>query len=276
MVEDNFHPSVRDVAHFLEEWAPLSSAQSYDNVGLQVGDPSRRVVRGLIALDMTPDVLEEAQEMEASLIITHHPLIFRPLRSVTTEDFNANLAYGLAASGIALYSIHTNLDSAPGGVSFALGRHLGLADLDFLKMMESEDTGLGAIGWLEPPESLERFLQRVAERLGAQSLRYAGDPDSVIERVAVCGGAGSDFIPQALEAGADVYVTADVSYHRFIDVLDTRGKPKMALIDAGHYETEVFTERLLQEELSQRFGEVDWHRSRTRTSPVRSFVADSV
>ncbi|MEX0746393.1 MAG: Nif3-like dinuclear metal center hexameric protein [Rhodothermales bacterium] len=271
MSEDSIHPSVRDIAHFLEEWAPLSSAQSYDNVGLQVGDPTARVLRGLIALDMTPDVLEEAREMRASLIITHHPLIFRPLQSVTTEHFSGNLAFGLAASGIALYSIHTNLDAAPGGVSFALGRHLGLVDLDFLEM-DSEDTGLGAIGRLERPEPLEDFLQRVAERLDAHSLRYAGDLHTAVERIAVCGGAGSEFIPQALAAGADAYVTADVTYHRFFDVLDTRGRPRMALVDAGHYETEVLTERLLQEELSQRFAEVEWLRSRTRTSPVRSFV----
>jgi dinuclear metal center YbgI/SA1388 family protein len=224
---------------------------------------------------MTPDLLLEAREMDASLIITHHPLIFRPLRSVTTEHYNENLALGLASSGIALYSIHTNLDAAPGGVSFALGRHLGLVELDFLEITEPEDTGLGAVGRLERPESLERFLQRVAERLDTPSLRYTGDLGAVVERIAVCGGSGSDFIPQALAAEADAYVTADVTYHRFFDVLDTRGRPRMALVDAGHYETEVLTERLLQEELSQRFHDVDWRRTRTRTSPVRSFVPAS-
>jgi putative NIF3 family GTP cyclohydrolase 1 type 2 len=93
-----------------------------------------------------------------------------------------------------------------------------------------------------------------------------------IHRVAVCGGAGSEFAPLALAAGADAYVTADISYHRFFDVLDTSGRPRMALIDAGHYETEFLTEVLLQEELAKRFGGVEWVRTRSRTTPVRHFV----
>ena len=119
----------------------------------------------VIALDMTPDVLAESREIEASLVITHHPLIFRPLRRLTTESLNPSLALGLASTGIALYSIHTNLDAAPGGVSFALGKQLGLLQLDFLEPASTNESGLGAVGHLEQPETLARFLQRVAERL---------------------------------------------------------------------------------------------------------------
>lgn len=267
-------PSILDVARFLEEWAPPSSAQSYDNVGLQVGDPSVEVRVGLLGLDMTPALLDEARTIEASLIITHHPLIFRPLRGVTTQSFTSNLAFRLASSGIALYSIHTNLDAASGGVSFALGRQLGLQDLEFLDLLEpgDGDAGLGAIGRLEPAVALSAFLAHVSERLDVPSLRYAGDPDARVERVAVCGGAGSDFVDRALEAGADVYVTSDVKYHRYFDVLDIEGHPRMALVDAGHYETEAVTEALLRDELSEKFPSVDWRRTRTRTSPVQSFV----
>ena len=274
MSDETSYPTIREIAAFLESWAPPSSAQSYDNVGLQVGDPSVPVRRGLIALDMTPAVLREAREVGATLIITHHPLIFRPLRSVTTEGFNASIAYGLASTGVSLYSIHTNLDAAPGGVSFALGRRLGLQDLDFLETEEGQDVGLGAVGRLDRPETLASFLRIVSERLGAPALRYTGDPDSRIERVAVCGGAGSDFIGKAIAVNADVYVTADITYHRYFDVLDTAGNPRMALVDAGHYETEFITEALLQEELSQRFPSVAWERTRNRTSPVRSFVRE--
>ncbi|MEX0599705.1 MAG: Nif3-like dinuclear metal center hexameric protein, partial [Rhodothermales bacterium] len=125
-------PAIREIATFLERWAPRSTAQSYDNVGLQVGDPDARVERAVIALDMTPAVLEEAISIEASLVITHHPLLFHPLTHVTTTTFVSNLAYRLAANGIGLYSIHTNLDAASGGVSYALGRQLGLTDMNFL------------------------------------------------------------------------------------------------------------------------------------------------
>jgi putative NIF3 family GTP cyclohydrolase 1 type 2 len=112
----------------------------------------------------------------------------------------------------------------------------------------------------------------VAARLDAGSLRYAGDPDASVERVAVCGGAGSDFIGTARGAGADAYVTADVKYHEFFDVLGTDGAPEMALVDPGHYETEALTEALLRDWLRERFPAVHWHRTDTITSPMRTFV----
>ncbi|AEN73710.1 NGG1p interacting factor 3 protein, NIF3 [Rhodothermus marinus SG0.5JP17-172] len=371
------YPTVREIAAALEAWAPPGSAQSYDNVGLQVGDPEQPVRRALLALDLTPAVLEEARALEAELIITHHPLLFRPLRQLTPDGLVSSLALRLAASGIALYSIHTNLDAAPGGVSFALAEHLGLKDVQFLAKMEqalyklvtfvpashfeqvrealaeagagrignyeacafatrgtgyfrpgdmarpfigepgklesAEElrlevevarwdlprvlaamraahpyeevaydvypveqpytrAGLGAIGRLEKPEPLRDFLQRVAERLQTDSLRYVGDPDASVETVAVCGGAGADLIGRALSAGADAYVTADLTYHRFFEVLDNDGRPRMALIDAGHYETEALTEALLATWLQQRFPTVDWKRTTIRTSPVRTFI----
>ncbi|MFB6273538.1 MAG: Nif3-like dinuclear metal center hexameric protein [Salinibacter sp.] len=132
--------------------------------------------------------------------------------------------------------------------------------------------GLGALGHLADPMPLSDFLDRVATRLDAGSLRYAGDPDATVERVAVCGGAGSDFIGTARSAGADAYITADVKYHEFFDVLDTEGAPQMALVDPGHYETEALTEQLLRDWLQKRFPTVDWHRTDTTTSPMRTFV----
>jgi len=277
------YPTIGDVGEALEGWAPLGSAQDYDNVGLQVGDPRRAVHRALIALDLTPAVLDEARRHEATLIVTHHPLLFHPLRSLTTDGFVSSLALRLAEAGIALYSIHTNLDAAPGGVSFALAEHLGLEDIRFLDPVYDEadgypaeqpptPTGLGAIGRLAAPMLLSRFLQRVAERLQAGSLRYVGNLETPVETVAVCGGSGSSFTGQALRTGAQAYVTADVTYHTFFDVLDTDGRPRMALIDAGHYETEAITENLLQDWLRRRFPTVEWRRTETRTSPMDTFI----
>jgi len=352
------HPTLGDIGRALAAWAPPGSAQSYDNVGLQVGDPSRTVERALIALDMTPAVLAEARQREATLIVTHHPLLFSPLRTLTSDGFVSNLALRLAEAGIALYSIHTNLDAASGGVSFALADLLGLQDVRFLDafpdatrkvtalvterhvdalrealrdnghvviyeapavirpgMETPADThvrlevevpqwdvdavvrtlqtvpsgadlrydiypvaqpytgaGLGAIGRLAASMPLSAFLAHVAERLTAGSLRYVGDPDSPVETVAVCGGSGSSFTRKALRSGADAYVTADVTYHKFFEVLDADGRPRMALIDPGHYETEAFTEGLLQDWLRRRFPTVGWHCTATRTSPIDTFV----
>ena len=370
-------PTIRDIASALEVWAPKGSAQDYDNVGLQVGDASRAASTVLTALDATPQVVREAEAAGAELVVTHHPLIFGGLDRVTADDYVSGLALQFAEAGIALYSAHTNLDAAPGGVSFALGETLGLTDVGFLDGFEEtlvklatfvpqdafdavrtaladagagrigdyeacafstdgtgyfrpgESTnphvgtaggelesvserklevevarwdlgsvlaaleeahpyeevaydvypvqqansraGLGAIGRLPSAESLSDFLERVSERLDAGSLRYVGDPDASVERVAVCGGAGSDFIRTARARGADAYVTADVKYHEFFDVLGTDGTPQMAVVDPGHYETEALTEALFRNFLTDRFSELSVRRTRTRTSPMRHF-----
>ena len=343
-----------------------------------MGDANREVTAAVVALDLTPAVIEEAETLGANLIITHHPLIFRPLKHVTASGFVPALALRLAERGLAHYAIHTNLDAAPGGVSFALAEQLGLQDVGFLDGMDetllklatfvppdhldavrtaladagagrigayeacafttrgtgyfrpgpgadpftktpegeletaaeirlevevarwdvgrvlaalrhthpyeevaydvypvqqaNTRAGLGAVGTLDTPMSLPDFLTRVAERLEAPSLRYAGRDDQQIERVAVCGGSGSDFIGLARRAGADAYVTADVKYHAFFDVLATDGTPQMALIDPGHYETEAITEALLVRWLGERFPDVAWHHTEHRTSPMRTWV----
>lgn len=372
------YPTIRDVAQALETWAPRGSAQSYDNVGLQVGDPDLPVQRVLIALDLTAHVIEEAIRENANLIITHHPTIFKPLRSVTAGSGPAGLVFRLAQAGIALYAAHTNLDAAPDGVSFALAEQLGLQEVRFLKpfpetlyklatfvpashadavrealaqagagrigayeacAFATEGTGyfrptesaspfigtpggqleavqelrievevprwhldrvlnalrqahpyeevaydvypvhqpntragFGAVGRLPKPEPLPAFLHRVAERLDAEALRYTGDPSSTVERVAVCGGSGSDLTGDALAAGADAYVTADITYHKFFDVLAPGGTPRMALIDAGHFETERIVEELLRRNLAEHFPDVTWLRTASRTSPIHTYV----
>ena len=127
------------------------------------------------------------------------------------------------------------------------------------------------IGTLAQPEPLSQFLQRVSDNLNTNSIRYVGLPDKLIKTVAVCGGSGADLMGDAMRAGADAYLTADITYHRFFDVLDNKGHPKMALIDVMHYETEACTEDLLQSWLSQRFTDVSWIKTAHRTSPIQAF-----
>ncbi|MEM8558303.1 MAG: Nif3-like dinuclear metal center hexameric protein [Bacteroidota bacterium] len=371
-------PTVSDLARALEAWAPRGMAADFDNVGLLVGDPARTVTNVLVALDLTPAVVSEAQKLGAELIVTHHPLLFTPQKRVVATDPVGALVLRLAAAGIAYYAAHTNLDAAPAGVSFALAEQLGIENPQFLvpqpdalvklvtfaprdaadavraAMAEagagqigdydacafvSEGTGhfcpnaratptigtaggplesveelrieaevmrwalprvvaamteahpyeevaydvyaldkaatragYGAIGTLPAPLPLADFLAVVRARLNAGALRYAGDDGAMIQTVAVCGGSGSRFIPHALRAGADAYVTADVTYHTFFDVLDTEGRSTMALVDAGHYETERVTEQILVDYLGAQFPEVGVHRTDAWTSPMRTFA----
>ena len=268
--------TLQDIAAFLETWAPKDTAQSYDNVGLQVGDAAREVTTALVALDLTPAIIAEAEAMRAELVVTHHPVIFKPIRSVTTGSLVPELIFRMAEAGIALYTAHTNLDAAHGGVSYALAEQLGLHNIQFLQpdpVTDDAPTGMGAIGTLAESVPLADFLAQAADALGAASLRYAGPADDTpIGTVAVCGGSGSSLTRTALRAGADAYVTADVTYHLFFDVMRPDGSYAMALIDAGHYETEAMTEALLVSRLADAFPAVRWHRTLHRTSPMQTFT----
>ncbi len=268
---------LRTIMNRLDDWIPPSSAQPYDNVGLQVGDPDANVVRAIVALDLTPAILDEAIESSAQLIVTHHPLLFKGLKRIDTTDLIGNLVYRLVANGIAVVATHTNLDAAADGVSAKLAELLGLVNHRFLEPLESDPSsdnlGLGMIGELTRSEDLASFLQRVCETLKLPAVRYAGDRATTISSVAVCGGAGGDLVAAAIESGADAYVTADLSYHTFFEVLGASGTHKMALIDAGHYETESETEALLVDWLTAHLPDVDWRRTTHRSSPIKYHVA---
>ena len=322
----------------MEAWAPLDIAWERDNPGLQAGDPDRRVRGILVALDVTERVVAEAAGAGANLIVSHHPLLFRPLRSMTTQTAAGRTLEALSRRGIALYSAHTNLDFTRGGTSFALAAALGLTTEGFLTSSFRTDSkivtfvppshadavaaamadagagvigaydncsfrtegtgtfrggkgthpvvgtqgvleharevrlemvaprraarrvvgalmrahpyeevacdvypletistayGMGAVGTLPHPVPLRAFLIAVRKALDARALRWSGDPRRRVRRVAVCGGSGSDLLPDAVAAGADAFVTADVRYHSFHEA-----GSDIALVDAGHFETE--------------------------------------
>jgi dinuclear metal center YbgI/SA1388 family protein len=272
MVISESLPRARDIATKLESWAKLSFAESYDNVGLHVGSANRVVSRALVALDLTPDVVEEAVQLGASMILTHHPLLFRAAPRILDSDFIGQLILRLARENITLYSIHTNLDAAHGGVSIALADILGLGDISFLQPDADNTSGMGAIGQLSRPQTLDAFMEHLRIKLNTPVLRYAGSTETQVSTVAVCGGSGGSLIEAALEAGADVYVTADLSYHRFFEVLGPDGHYRMALVDAGHYETEKHTEKLLCSWLTKQFPSVDFCRTKVSTSPIQYFI----
>jgi len=329
--------TVDDIAHIMETWAPHWTAWERDNVGLQLGERTRRVRRVGVALDITDAVVDEAIRKKADLLISHHPLFFNPPKNITSDDRIGAMALRLIERRIAVFSSHTNLDSVRGGVNTTLARSLGLKKVSFLTPLsdilvklavfvpvghtadirralsstgagvighytsctfntpgvgtfkaersahpyigssgrfetadevkveavvprallertvaairavhpydeiaydvypvENPDVtyGLGAIGTLSAPTTLDLFLRRVRRVTGARHVRYSGSA-ATVRTVAVCGGSGSDYIRHARDAGADVYITADVRYHAHQE--STR---QFAIIDAGHWETE--------------------------------------
>ena len=240
--------TVRDIESFLYGWAPRELAESWDNVGLLVGDPEATVERVLVALDITPQVAEEALERWCQLIVAHHPVMncaWHPVQTVRADDRQGRTLTALLRGGVAAICMHTNLDAAEGGVNDILAEKLGLTQPEMLT-----EEKIGRIGTLKCEIPLVEFTHSVIELLGCNGLRYV-DAGRPVHRVAVGGGACGCYIPQAVAAGCDTFVTSDLKYN---DFLDTEG---LNLIDAGHFPTENVVCPALRDRLQRAFPAVD-------------------
>ena len=240
--------TVRNIEEYLYAWAPRDLAESWDNVGLLVGDPDSEVRRILVALDVTEWVVQEAIERDCQLIVAHHPVMncaWHQVQTLRTDDRQGRVLTALVKNGIAAICMHTNLDAAEGGVNDLLAEKLGLSDLEMLT-----EEKIGRIGTLKCEIPLVEFTHSVIKLLGCNGLRYV-DAGRPVHRVAVGGGACGDYIPQAIAAGCDTFVTSDLRYN---DFLDTEG---LNLIDAGHFPTENVVCPALQERLAKAFPAVD-------------------
>ena len=260
--------TVQDVAHELETWAPPTLAESYDNVGLLVGNPMAPITGILVNLDMTEAVIDEAIQTGCNMVVAHHPIWFGSRKRLIEEDYVSRTIIKAIRHGVNLYAIHTNLDNVRHGVNEKMALQLGLQDLLILKPSAKEATiGAGMIGELPEALTSSQFLARVKDAYHCGGIRYADTIEKRdIKRVAVCGGAGSFLIADALRAGADAFVTADITYHKFFD-----NESKILLLDIGHYESEQFTSQLIAGFLSNIFSTFAVHLSGVYTNPVRYF-----
>lgn len=217
---------INDIYAFLNEIAPVRYQMDFDNAGFLVGDGGAAVKKALLALDITDAVIAEAIELRAQLIVSHHPLIFTPLRHATTDDLAGRKVLTMARHGISAICMHTNLDAADGGVNDALAEKLGLLQTEYLT-----DEKTGRVGTLKCQIPLVEFTRFVVKSLGCNGLRYT-DCGRPVHRVAVGGGACGEYIAQAIALGCDTFVTSDLRYHDFLDTKE------LNLIDAGHFPTE--------------------------------------
>jgi dinuclear metal center YbgI/SA1388 family protein len=232
------HTTLADVVRVLEALYPLSTAQSWDQVGLVSGDLAQPVRRMHFAVDPTLAVIEEARALGADLVVTHHPLLLRGIHSVATSHAKGATITSLVVNDIALYVAHTNADVASPGVNDALAEACGLHDIEPLAVVEGQP--LGRVGRLAEPLSLAEFTTALYAALprSAGGLRVAGPADARVQRVAVMGGAGDDMFDHVRASGADVYVTADLRHHPVLEAREqSRGGPPY-LVDAGHWATE--------------------------------------
>lgn len=262
--------TVNDVLQYLETLAPRSMKMDWDNVGLLCGCGTQPVRKILVALDPFESVCREAQAMGADLLVTHHPLIFQPVRSITDENGLGRAIRLLICSGISAINAHTNLDCAPGGVNDVLAQALSLEDIRVISPSGVDELGRpwgllhrGAIS----QQPLEQFLSHVKENLGCPGLRYV-DGGKPVCHVAVGGGAcGSEFM-DAVRAGCDTFVTADVKYNQFWEAKEMG----LNLIDAGHFYTENPVCSVLARNLQAAFPEISVVMSQNHTDCANFFV----
>lgn len=363
--------TIRDLTTYLEQIAPPSFQESYDNSGLLTGDSSALISGVLVSLDCTEEVIEEAIQKNCNVVVAHHPVIFKGLKKLTGKNYVERTIIKAIKNDIAIYGIHTNLDNVAGGVNFRIAEGLGLKNvrilapkpntlmkltvfvpvedsgqlLDalylagagqignysqcsfrvegkgtftpnqasnpvigkrgepeqvdenrvevifpaylknqvlqgmrkghkyeeiayYLSVLENEnqEVGSGAVGELGSPLAHEDFLALLKEKMKLKIIRHTAFTGEKISRVAVCGGVGSFLLPNAIGAGADVFVTADYKYHEFFDA-----ENKIMIADIGHYESEQYTKDLLVEKISKKFTNFATCLSQTDTNPVRYY-----
>ncbi|MDQ1088184.1 Nif3-like dinuclear metal center hexameric protein [Siphonobacter sp. SORGH_AS_1065] len=364
--------TIQEVTRLLELKAPLAYQESYDNAGLIVGDPRQEVQNILVSLDCTEEIVDEALEQNCNLIVAHHPIVFKGLKKFNGKNYVEKTVIKAIKHDIAIYAIHTNLDSVKGGVNWKIAEKLGLTNIQvlspkpqtlqkltafvpeayttqvlqalyaagagqigdykncsfrtsgtgtflptesaqpfigkpgeteevnehrievifpahlqssimralrashpyeevahYLHQLENEDqtVGSGAIGELPEPLSEMDWLAYLKNKMQLNVIRHTPLRNKTVQKVAVCGGAGSFLLKDAVGHQADVFVTADFKYHEFFDA-----ENRLIICDIGHYESEVFTKELLSEILTKNFPNFATLLSKTDTNPVHYFV----
>lgn len=254
---------LREIIAALERLAPLRLQDEWDNSGLQVGFPEAEVSKALVCLDVTEEIVKEAVDNGCNLIVSHHPLIFKALRQVSDATYQQRCVVHALASGISIYSTHTSLDNAPGGVNHRIAGKLGLQQLRWLCPKEGEDAGSGLVGELPAPERDTDFLARVQDSFGVECLLHSAPDGREIRRVALCGGAGAFLMRDAVRAGADCFLSGEFHYH---DYFENQG---VLLCELGHYQSEQFTQDLLLEYLTASCPGLRVCRTALNTNPIR-------
>ena len=261
--------TVNEILVFLETLAPRHMKMDWDNVGLLCGSRKTSVTKVLVALDPFEGVCKEAVDFGAELIVTHHPLIFQALKSVTDETSIGRSIQLLCREGISAINAHTNLDCAPGGVNDRLATALGLENVEVIAPMGIDENGQ-EWGLLRrgnvPEKSLSDFLPIVKSALHCSGLRYV-DAGKPVQKVAVGGGACASEIMDAVKAGCDTFVTSDVKYNQFWDAFDLG----LNLIDAGHFCTETPSVSYLAEKLAAKFPDVEVKISETHRDCMKFY-----
>ena len=272
---------IHEIVSAFEAVAPLALQESYDNSGLIVGEMGAEVSKALLCLDSTEAVVDEAIAKGCDLIIAHHPIVFGGLKRFTGGDYVQRALIKAIRNNIAIYACHTNLDNVlRGGVNERIAQQLGFEAERVLRPVAADFGSVAAVGRLDDsdvfrtagagvlcnlqkPMNVLDFLQHVKAKMGVEVVKYTKCDVEMVSKLAICGGAGSFLIGDALRAGADAFITSDVKYHEFFDA-----EGKMLLCDIGHYESEKYTIDLFSNILSAKFPKFATIFAGTITNPI--------
>lgn len=255
---------LNEIIKYMDTFCPPYLAFDGDNVGLLVGSSQKEISKVLITLDVDEKVVSEAAEQNADAIISHHPLMFRGTKRLTDSASMERTLVSLVKKDICLFSAHTNLDSVKGGLNDYLAEKLGIKNTRVIDVTHTAcgvEHGFGRVGTVDDGITLSDMLSRCIKELGISFVKYVGNLDKKIKTVAVNCGAGADAIDYCLNNGVDLFITGDVKYNPARDAMENG----MALIDAGHYETEHIARELLFNILCQRFPDVEFVISKENT-----------
>tara|TARA_R110000787_G_scaffold55942_4_gene128848 strand:+ start:21708 stop:22487 length:780 start_codon:yes stop_codon:yes gene_type:complete len=255
--------TIKDIANYLEEIAPLQQAEGFDNVGLLIGSYNSTVNGILVTLDTLEETVDEAIAKNCNLIVSFHPIIFEGLKKINGNSYVERVVLKAIQNNIAIYATHTALDNSIVGVSAKMCEVLGLQNQKILLPKDDASIGMGMIGELSEPMSEDDFLKYTKMIFNSGCVRHSKTLGKSIKKVAVLGGAGSFAISNATEDKADAYISADFKYHDFF-----KAEEKILLIDVGHYESEQFTKNLLVEYLTKKFTSFAVVLSEKSTNPI--------
>jgi dinuclear metal center YbgI/SA1388 family protein len=259
---------ILEIIQHLETIAPPEYQENYDNSGLITGNIQDECTSVLICLDCTEEVIREAIRKQANLVISHHPLIFRPIHKIDFGDEKGRTLIAAIKADISIYAIHTNLDNILIGVNARIADKLGIVNREFLLKKAGEaNAGSGMVGDLKVPIQENQLLNDLKRLFNLKVVRHTRLTDKPVSRLAICGGAGSFLIANALEAGAGFFISSDIKYH---DFFGTEGK--MVIADIGHFESEQFTVDLLHDIIVEKFPNFAVLKSGTVTNPVNYYI----
>jgi len=256
---------VKEVLSALEKFAPLPLQESWDNAGLQVGLTEAEVSGALLCLDVTEKIIDEAVSKGCNLVVSHHPLLFRGLKTISDLTDVQRTVMKAIEQKVCVVSMHTNMDNAQGGVNFRIAEKLGLKDVTFMsaKKVGDVECGSGVIGTLEEPMAADDFVLKVKKAFDVECALTNELLQRPVSRVAICGGAGDFLLDEAVAAGADAFITGEMHYHQYFGY-----EQKIQICVIGHYQSEQFTTEVFRDIIQKECPGVRTEIAKTCTNPI--------